>query len=243
MFPSFDSMSPGTPDQLLRMGPVPHYVNGLPCAAYPAPVQAIGIQRVPQVRHVAAPPAAAPRRWMGEQTLHKFIQAVQESAGRPNEREKAYVSFLHALAAWGLLEDIPCHAAEVLVMRVSLPFCGALTEVPRLVPFLVNHMKRRCRLHLHACDIDDRPSSYWWPAWKDWIAHFFATDCILDCQQQDLSTETIAPSSFGLVLGIHPLVMGTGCAIPWRKIMKNVPWQLNQRRLLTDLAWTKLRCC
>ena len=72
---------------------MPHYVNGLPCAAYPAPVQAIGIQRVSQVRHVAAPPAAAPRRrlrmfcglapeiarrWMGEQTLHKFIQAVQD---------------------------------------------------------------------------------------------------------------------------------------------------------------------
>lgn len=176
------------------------------------------------------PAKSEPRRWKGgEESLRSFVEGVKEAATRPTGREKAYIAFLSAIADWGLLKALP---TELLgggagpLVRVSLPFCGALSEAPMLLPFLLNQVRtlisEKTQLHVHACDIDDRPSSYWWPAWQDWTAYTLGDACSLKCQLQDLAEENLPSSAFGLVLGIHPLVSGVACDIPWCKILSNV---------------------
>jgi len=158
-------------------------------------------------------------------SLAQFIPAVEESRRRPSPRDQAYAAFLDAILSLGLLQDIPVAEGSRRhpLVRVSLPFCGALSEAPRLLPFLATHINQTpCALELHGCDIDDSPSAYWWPAWEEWTANLHGDRCSLCFQKKDLATERLPVAHFGLVLGIHPLVMGVGCEASWRRIMQNV---------------------
>lgn len=174
----------------------------------------------------ATPAALQTSRWQpGGASLSQFMGAVQEARTRPHEREKAYQSFLCAIQQWGLLDGIPetCGKAGPPSTRVSLPFCGSLSETPILLPILAKHTSsNRCQLEVHACDVDDSASNYWWPGWTEWTSAVLGPRCSLTFQKKDLATESLPSKAFGLVLGIHPLVMGTGCEVPWRRIMANV---------------------
>eukprot|EP00435_Cladocopium_sp_Y103_P035555 s868_g9.t1 len=154
------------------------------------------------------PAKSEPRRWKsGEESLRSFAEGVKEAATRPTGREKAYMAFLSAIADWGLLKALPTEliggGAGPLV-RVSLPFCGALSEAPMLLPFLLNQLRTFIseKVQLH-----------------DWTAYTLGDACSLKCQLQDLAEENLPSSAFGLVLGIHPLVSGVACDIPWCKII------------------------
>eukprot|EP00930_Biecheleria_cincta_P037371 TRINITY_DN2563_c0_g1_i1.p1 TRINITY_DN2563_c0_g1~~TRINITY_DN2563_c0_g1_i1.p1 ORF type:complete len:399 (-),score=61.45 TRINITY_DN2563_c0_g1_i1:63-1259(-) len=174
----------------------------------------------------ANPAAAKASRWQpGGESLRQFLAAVQEARTRPNERELAYQSFLCAIQQWGLLDGIPASSDKAMpsTTRVSLPFCGHLSETPILLPFLAKYMKSsRCQTEVHACDVDDSASTYWWPAWADWTTAIVGPQWRLTCEKKDLAEEILPSKVFGLVLGVHPLVMGTGCEVPWRRIMANV---------------------
>lgn len=174
----------------------------------------------------AAPVAAKTSRWQpGGESLRSFLAAVQEALTRPNEREDAYQSFLCAIQQWGLLDGIPVTSDKAMPpsTRVSLPFCGLLSETPILLPFLAKHLNSmQCQTEIHACDVDDTGSSYWWPAWAEWTTAILGPRWRLAFQKRDLAEESLPSKAFGLVLGVHPLVMGTGCEVPWRRIMANV---------------------
>jgi len=168
-------------------------------------------------------PAQAGPRWDSGISMASFTVSVKDMQSRPSDREKAYLAFLQAIDSWGLLQDLPVQSCQV---RVSLPFCGALSEAPMLVPFLAQRIAERPTgpvfLDIDACDVDDSPSKYWWPAWQAWVEHLYPGRCKLQVRRQDLAEEALPEASCQLLLGVHPLVMGVGCEIPWRTIMANV---------------------
>mmetsp|Transcript_2955 Transcript_2955/g.6447 ORF Transcript_2955/g.6447 Transcript_2955/m.6447 type:complete len:324 (-) Transcript_2955:69-1040(-) len=198
----------------------------IPFGCAPQPIVHVRVTPAPNRQVGGSQRVTSTRRWQsGGVSLPQFIPAVEESRRWPSPRDQAYAAFLDAILSLGLLQDIPVAEGSRRhpLVRVSLPFCGALSEAPRLLPFLATHINQTpCALELHGCDIDDSPSAYWWPAWEEWTANLHGDRCSLCFQKKDLATERLPVAHFGLVLGIHPLVMGVGCEASWRRIMQNV---------------------
>jgi len=148
--------------------------------------------------------------------LELVLNLTARQKASPDERDKAYLSFINALASWGVLDNLPKDASGIL--HVSAPFCHDFFEATLLLPFLSAReldSKRASSISATGSDIKDQP--FWWRAWEQWVQHSFGGRVQLSLKQQDLEKEQPTPA--GLIIAAHPEVTNGG---PWPAILANV---------------------
>jgi len=130
-----------------------------------------------------------------------------------------YEAMLQCLAAHSWLDDLPLDAQGIL--RVALPFCGSVQELPVLADFLAERFLGRpgiSGIHVFGSDVQnwDLKGGYWRQKEK-WAARKYK-GLQLQFRPMDLVRE-VHPSA-ALTFGIHPEC--TAPNSPWPQILTNI---------------------
>lgn len=131
-----------------------------------------------------------------------------------------YEAMLECLSARGWLDDLPLDAQGIL--RLALPFCGSVQELPVLVEFLGEHFVGRPGIngvHIFGSDVQnwDLKGGYWRQKEK-WAGRKYKGALQLQFRPVDLTRE--AHPNSALTFGIHPEC--TAPNSPWPQILTNI---------------------
>lgn len=149
--------------------------------------------------------------------VEEILAKVAARQASPTNRDLAYHSFLQLLLGLGMFENLPLDGSGIL--RVNMPFCGAFSEAPMLLPFLVERVSRlgaRCRgISVWGSDLEALPLM--WQTYQEWSKRNLGDRVQLMLSQQDLEKETLPQA--GLIIAVHPRATLFG---PWYGILAHV---------------------